>query len=100
VAAKPDTARKEGERPEKKEKLDSPLVLVPRLPDGDFGFAAPPVAEKLLALTGATIWTCGPQGILENATLVVADGKIVWLRAVNDLGDPPTAGFDGRRRGQ
>jgi N-acetylglucosamine-6-phosphate deacetylase len=46
-------------------------------PLGDFGRAAPPEAPKLLALKNATIWTCGPQGILEGATLLIGDGKIL-----------------------
>ena len=83
VAVPPDTTHKDGEKPKGKESVDSPLVLAPRLPDGDFGFTSPPVQEKLLALTGATLWTCGSQGILENATLVIAEGKIVGAIGVS-----------------
>lgn len=46
-------------------------------PLGDFGRQAPPEAPKLLALKNATIWTCGPQGILETGTLLIGEGKIL-----------------------
>ena len=45
-------------------------------PLGDFGLTAPPAQPKLLAFTNATVWTCGPAGKLEGATVVVAAGKI------------------------
>jgi imidazolonepropionase-like amidohydrolase len=36
-----------------------------------------PIAEpKSLLIRGATIWTCGPEGRLENADLLVSAGKI------------------------
>lgn len=57
----------------------APLDLPPRYPDGAFGFTQRPTAAKLVAFTGATIWTCGPQGILENATFLVAGGKVAGV---------------------
>ena len=44
----------------------------------------PPVADaqdapKTVFVQDATIWTCGPQGTLENADLVVRDGKIASI---------------------
>lgn len=45
-------------------------------PLGDFGLAAPPVQPKLSAFTNATVWTCGPAGKLDGATVIVAAGKI------------------------
>ncbi|MGC3968892.1 MAG: amidohydrolase family protein [Pirellulales bacterium] len=45
-------------------------------PFGDFGLPAAPTQPKLLAFTNATVWTCGPAGKLEGATVVVAAGKI------------------------
>ena len=65
--AEPDpTEKKDAER----------LHLTPRYPEGAFGLEAMPVQPRLIAFTGATIWTSASQGILENATLLVAEGKI------------------------
>jgi N-acetylglucosamine-6-phosphate deacetylase len=45
-------------------------------PFGDFGLPGVPAQPNLLAFTNATVWTCGPAGKLEGATVVVAAGKI------------------------
>ena len=59
-AAKPDKAEKAEDKP------------LPPLP------AAPPPfpAGKPVAITGATILSVGPQGTIENGTLLIRDGKI------------------------
>ncbi|CAM2010450.1 amidohydrolase family protein [Acanthopleuribacter pedis] len=54
--------------------LDEPLATV--FPDGAFGRNAMPEQPALVAVTNATIWTSGPDGNLENATLLVKAGKI------------------------
>ncbi len=60
-----------------KKKPFEPLKLSTLYPDGEFGLAQyPPVQPKVLAVKNATIWTCGPQGIIENGTLLVKEGKI------------------------
>jgi len=38
--------------------------------------AATPAAAEVVAITGATIHTLGPQGTIENGTLVIENGKI------------------------
>ena len=45
-------------------------------PLGAFGRDGPPELLDRFALTNATIWTCGPPGKLEQATLLVEHGKI------------------------
>lgn len=45
-------------------------------PLGAFGRPAIPAAAKLTAFVHATIWTCGPAGILEDATLIIDNGVI------------------------
>lgn len=55
------------------------LDLTPRYPEGAFGNEGLPPQAKLVAFTGATIWTSAEQGILEDATLLVAKGKIVGV---------------------
>ena len=58
-------------------------------PFGAYGRNAYPTEEPLIVFQNATIWTSGPEGVLENASLVVAKGKI---QAVGkDLAIPPHA---------
>jgi imidazolonepropionase-like amidohydrolase len=45
-------------------------------PLGAYGIATPPERPKAVVLQHATIWTCGPAGVLQDATLLIADGKI------------------------
>lgn len=42
---------------------------------------AAPAAPTAVLVQGATIWTSGPQGVLENADLLVRDGRIVRVGA-------------------
>ncbi|MGZ4967415.1 MAG: amidohydrolase family protein, partial [Chthoniobacterales bacterium] len=55
--------------------LDKPLDFPETFPAGTFGRAAPPEQTSVL-IQGATVWTSGPQGTLENADLLVSGGKI------------------------
>jgi imidazolonepropionase-like amidohydrolase len=48
----------------------------PNFPFGDFGRARVPEQPGLVAFEHATVWTCGPKGRLEDATVVVERGKI------------------------
>ncbi|MEM6454624.1 MAG: amidohydrolase family protein [Acidobacteriota bacterium] len=43
--------------------------------------APPPPEPAVVVVRGATIWTSGPDGQLENADLVVRDGRIVAVGA-------------------
>ncbi|RCS41497.1 hypothetical protein DTL42_23385 [Bremerella cremea] len=62
---------------EKKDDKKPQLASFPvQYPLGSFGRVSPPAEAGLIAFTGATVWTCGEQGILENATVLVSDGKI------------------------
>lgn len=45
-------------------------------PLGAFGRKGPPEQPRFVLFRGATIWTSGPQGRLENADLLVESGKI------------------------
>ncbi|MDA1007605.1 MAG: amidohydrolase family protein [Planctomycetota bacterium] len=64
------------------EKKDKPLLaidpaMVPlTTPMGAFGREASPLAQSVV-FRGATIWTSGPLGILEDADLFVSNGKVV-----------------------
>jgi len=70
--------------PEAKKDSEKKPAATPALgklvyPAGGFGRTAPPEQPKNLLVRGATIWTSGPQGKLENAELLVSAGKIVRL---------------------
>lgn len=45
-------------------------------PLGAFGRNIVPSQAKAVAFTNATIWTCGPEGIIEGGTLLIENGKI------------------------
>ncbi len=47
------------------------------LPLGAFGRTEPPQTVGPTAFVNATIWTCGPQGVIRNGTLLIDGGKIV-----------------------
>lgn len=65
--------KKPGETPSP---LDKPLDFSETYPAGSFGRAAPPEQPRSVLIQGATVWTSGPQGTLQNADLLVTDGKI------------------------
>jgi len=72
-----DDSREKGD--DKEDKAPAELNLPARYPDGAFGFTQRPEPAELVAFTNATIWTCGSQGVLENATLLVAGGKVAGV---------------------
>lgn len=68
VAAKKETKEEEEEQPPQ----------VPEtygLPFGPFALSELPAQEPLL-VTNATIWTCGPQGVIRGGYMSVRDGKV------------------------
>jgi len=48
-------------------------------PPGEYGRTNPPEQPANLLIRGVTIWTCGPQGRMENADLLIAKGKITQV---------------------
>ena len=64
----------------KSDKPETPALFAVNYPLGDFGRAAPPDQPKLVAFRNATLWTCGKDGTIEGATLVIGEGKIVAAR--------------------
>ena len=72
------TATRTGPPPPSREK-EPPPPEVPEsfgLPFGPYAVDAPAPRHDLLIVQGATIWTCGPQGVIENGQLVVRKGKV------------------------
>jgi N-acetylglucosamine-6-phosphate deacetylase len=45
-------------------------------PLGAYGVTAAPETPRLVLFRGATVWTCGPRGIIEGGDVLVEDGKI------------------------
>jgi N-acetylglucosamine-6-phosphate deacetylase len=70
---------KPGEEAEKKEadKPEAAALYAVNFPFGDFGRGSLPDQPKLVAFKNATLWTCGPAGIIEGGTLIVGEGKII-----------------------
>ncbi len=69
---KPDKekAEKEKKEAEKKEALKKRVAKSPREGRG------PIQMPDALMVSGATVWTCGPKGILTNASFIIEHGKI------------------------
>jgi imidazolonepropionase-like amidohydrolase len=57
-------------------KLPGPASFAVDYPLGEFGRAGVPEQPAAVAFTHATVWTEGPQGTLQNATVLVEKGKI------------------------
>ncbi|HEX8679081.1 MAG TPA: amidohydrolase family protein, partial [Chthoniobacterales bacterium] len=62
----PYTAKKE----EKPSALDKATDFPETFPAGAFGRTAPPEQPAAVLIQGATVWTSGPQGTLQNADLL------------------------------
>jgi imidazolonepropionase-like amidohydrolase len=67
----------------------APASFAVNYPLGAFGRQSLPQPAALTALIHATIWTSGPAGILEDATLLIENGRIVAVG--KDIPVPPTA---------
>lgn len=57
------------------------------LPFGAYGYNSVPPQRDML-ITGATIWTSGPRGTIENGTLWVRGGKVAGVFGAGDAGLP------------
>jgi N-acetylglucosamine-6-phosphate deacetylase len=73
-----DAKEEEKKGEEKKEdKPETPALYPVNYPLGDFGREKLPEQPQVVAFKNATLWTCGPDGIIEGGTLVIGEGKIV-----------------------
>ena len=72
--AKPDAKKKE------RETLRAQLTAAPAQSD-----RGPLLAPKAVFIKSATIWTSGPQGRIENASLLIVDGKISAVGVLADV---------------
>lgn len=86
-------ALRQGESPqndsEPKQGMAAGLTRPTGYPPGGFGRKSPPIQPAHILVRGATIWTSGPQGKLENADLLITQGKVT--RVNENLTAPPGA---------
>jgi imidazolonepropionase-like amidohydrolase len=54
-------------------------------PFGPYARTAPPERAASLVVRAGRIWTCGPQGVLENAQIEVVNGKITYVGARREV---------------
>jgi N-acetylglucosamine-6-phosphate deacetylase len=66
--------RTEGEKDE--DKAETKASYAVNIPFGDFGRTELPKQPKVVAFKNATIWTCGPAGVIRGGTVVVREGKV------------------------
>jgi imidazolonepropionase-like amidohydrolase len=67
---------------------DAPFIAPPEelnYPLGEYGLTEAPKPQNIMIIN-ATIWTCGPQGILHNASMMVVDGKIQGINPRGSIG--------------
>ncbi|MFQ5845331.1 MAG: amidohydrolase, partial [Planctomycetota bacterium] len=57
---------------------------------GPYALSEPPVQERV-RIVGATVWTCGPAGIVRDGELRIAEGRILYAGPRRD--EPAPAGF-------
>ncbi|MFG0328000.1 MAG: amidohydrolase family protein [Phycisphaerales bacterium JB037] len=80
-----ETAAKDDEEPE------FPIPEEYGYPFGPYAVTEIPEQRDIL-FTNATIWTSGPQGIIENGILRIRDGKIVGVWRAEDSRGPARVG--------
>ena len=76
---------------EKKPSMPTVDAAVVNYPLGGFGRTSPPDAPDWVAYTNATVWTCGPEGVLKNATVLVHKGLVSQVAAAADVVIPEGA---------
>jgi len=72
--------------PEKKkdEKKVAPKKPAPRIAKAPGHYRGPLKTRKTIIIKNATIWTCGPGGVIENGFVHIFDGKIVSVGKKGD----------------
>jgi N-acetylglucosamine-6-phosphate deacetylase len=82
---------KEEDEEEEEEEVEEPTEALfdVNYPLGASGRSGPPDQPAHVLFTNATVWTCGPEGTLENASVLVEAGRIAAVG--RDLGAPDGA---------
>ncbi|MEX2188211.1 MAG: amidohydrolase family protein [Pirellulales bacterium] len=68
--------KSDGDKNSDEETSPKQAAFAVNYPLGAYGRENPPEQPKVVVLRGATIWTSGPQGTLENASIILREGKI------------------------
>ncbi|MCA9177362.1 MAG: amidohydrolase family protein [Planctomycetales bacterium] len=89
-SAKADNADGPDQKSDKKDQDDkanepAKASFAVNYPLGAYGRESAP-EQPMVLFTNATVWTCGPQGILENGAVLIRDGRVVAVRST-----PPSA---------
>ncbi|MEM8882563.1 MAG: amidohydrolase family protein [Planctomycetota bacterium] len=90
--------RKDPPKPKEKkvEPAKTPELPKLRVPYGPYGFETrPPTPERIL-LRGATIWTCGPQGIVENGDILIENNRIAYVGPRKEHGNAVAIDLTGK----
>jgi N-acetylglucosamine-6-phosphate deacetylase len=66
-------------KPSEPPKYKKEALFAVNYPLGAFGIAGPPEQPKQVLFKDATVWTCGPEGTLEKASVLITDGKIAAI---------------------
>lgn len=74
-AKEPEKDSKDTETKDKPKKPAAASFAV-NYPLGAFGHENPPERPKAILFKNATVWTCGKAGIVENASVLVVNGRI------------------------
>ncbi|MHC4448600.1 MAG: amidohydrolase family protein, partial [Planctomycetota bacterium] len=82
--------------PEKVEPAPPPAPPTLRLPYGPYGRESMPAPLNKVLFRGATIWTSGPKGKIENGDLLVDGGKIVYVGPKKEHGATKTIDCKGK----
>ena len=70
---KGDDKEKDAEKAED----EVPPLEFEHYPAGAYGFAGMPEQPARLMVRGATVWTCGPAGVIEVGDVLIEKGKII-----------------------
>jgi imidazolonepropionase-like amidohydrolase len=79
-----DNAKKKPKPPEPKAAL-----FAVNFPLGEFGREASPAKPAAILFKDATVWTCGPAGVVEHGSVLVKSGRIAAVGAQIEV--PPGA---------
>jgi len=82
------TCVRKGDAPSSKqkdsEKLDQEMVSTLKYPNNGYGWTQKPTTENLI-LRNPTVWTNGPDGVLQDGDVMIADGKVIAVGHNLDL---------------
>jgi len=72
-----------------KQKTIAPALFPPVYPPGEFGRRTVPDQPSIVLLKNTTVWTCGPEGKIENADVLFEKGMV--RKVGRNIGAPPGA---------